>query len=88
MIGAAGRGPGELAYPYDVCVLDDGTLLVCEFGNNRIQRFSTDGRCLGVYGRGGAGGGELQYPWGIDDSGEAIFVLDSGNNRVHVIRGL
>ena len=88
VIGTAGRGPGELAYPYDVCVLDDGTLLVCEFGNNRIQRFSADGRCLGVYGRAGSGRGELQYPWGIDGAGETIFVLDSGNNRVHVIRGL
>ncbi len=88
VIGAAGRGPGQFAYPYDVCVLDDGTLLVCEFGNNRIQRFSADGRCLGVYGQVGSGDGELQYPWGIDSEGETIFVLDSGNNRVHVIRGL
>ena len=85
VIGTAGRGQGELAYPYDVCVLDDGTLLVCEFGNNRIQRFSPDGSFLGTYGRVGSADGELQYPWGIDAAGETIFVLDSGNNRVQVL---
>ncbi len=82
VIGGPGRGPGQLAYPYDVLVLDDRTLLVCEFGNNRIQHFSPEGACLGVYGRVGSGDGEVQYPWGIDGTGRAIFVLDSGNNRV------
>ena len=86
VIGGPGRGLGELAYPYDVMVLQDGSLLVCEFGNNRIQRFGSDGQSRGVYGRVGSGEGELQYPWAVDGVGETIFVLDSGNNRVHMIR--
>ncbi|MHC5004630.1 MAG: hypothetical protein ACYTJ0_16070 [Planctomycetota bacterium] len=27
----------------------------------------------------------MRYPWGIDVAGEQVFVLDSGNNRVHVL---
>jgi DNA-binding beta-propeller fold protein YncE len=87
-LGGPGRGAGLLAYPYDVMVLEDGTLLVSEFGNNRLQRFSTGGQCLGLYGRVGSGEGELRYPWGVDGTNEKIFVLDSGNNRVQVIGGI
>ncbi|MFB3138199.1 MAG: hypothetical protein ACE10B_03145, partial [Phycisphaerales bacterium] len=86
VLGGPGRGPSELAYPYDVMVLGDGSLLVCEFGNNRIQHLSATGECRGLFGRAGTDEGELQYPWGIDGVDEAIFVLDSGNNRVQVIR--
>ena len=86
VIGGPGRGPSELAYPYDVMVLGDGSLLVVEFGNNRIQHLSATGECRGLFGRAGTDEGELQYPWGIDGVDEAIFVLDSGNNRVQVIR--
>jgi DNA-binding beta-propeller fold protein YncE/ABC-type Fe3+ transport system permease subunit len=86
VLGGPGRGPGQLAYPYDVMILRDGSLLVCEFGNNRIQRLSPTGECRGLFGRVGTGDGELQYPWGIDGTDAAIFVLDSGNNRVQVMK--
>jgi sugar lactone lactonase YvrE/ABC-type Fe3+ transport system permease subunit len=86
VLGEPGRGAGQLAYPYDVVVLDDGTLLVCEFGNNRLQRLSRQGECLGLYGRVGTGEGELRYPWGVDGVEGTVFVLDSGNNRVQVVR--
>jgi len=84
--GTAGRGVGELTYPYGLVMLDDGTIMVAEFGNNRIQHFDHQGRSLGVLGRIGRNQGELQYPWGVATYGDQIFVLDSGNNRVQVIR--
>lgn len=83
---SAGRGPEELTYPYGLTMLDDGTIMVAEFGNNRIHHFDAQGRTLGVYGRVGRNQGELQYPWGVAHYGDQIFVLDSGNNRVQVIR--
>ena len=84
--GTAGREPGQFAYPYDLMILKDGTLLVCEFGNNRLQRVTPEGKSLGIYGRLGFDEGELQYPWGVDGTDEYIFVVDSGNNRVQKIR--
>jgi DNA-binding beta-propeller fold protein YncE/ABC-type Fe3+ transport system permease subunit len=85
VLGSSGHGPGELMYPYDLALMEDGTLIVCEFGNNRIQRLASDGRCLELLGGEGPGPGRLRYPWGIDVAGEQVFVLDSGNNRVHVL---
>jgi DNA-binding beta-propeller fold protein YncE/ABC-type Fe3+ transport system permease subunit len=84
--GTPGTGPGQLNYPYGLMLLDDGSLLVSEFGNNRIQHLSADGASRGRFGRFGAGEGELRYPWGVAGAGSSVFVLDSGNNRVHRIR--
>jgi DNA-binding beta-propeller fold protein YncE len=83
--GVAGREPGQLAYPYGLEMLFDGTIVVAEFGNNRIQHFDRSGKSLGVYGSVGRGDGELQYPWAVAAADDRIFVLDSGNNRVQVI---
>jgi ABC-type Fe3+ transport system permease subunit/sugar lactone lactonase YvrE len=84
--GAAGREPGMLRYPYDLCLLEDGSLLVCEFGNNRIQRFSSDGRLTGCWGAAGRGRGQLAYPWGVAADAGRAYVVDSGNNRIQVWR--
>jgi peptidylglycine monooxygenase len=35
--GAPGRGPGELATPWDVAVAPDGRVLVADYGNHRVQ---------------------------------------------------
>jgi len=84
-IGSIGCRAGQLRYPYDLAMLGDGTLVVCEFGNNRIQLFSPDGRSLAVYGEAGPELGQLAYPWGVavDKAGRA-FIVDAGNNRIQV----
>lgn len=84
--GAPGHEVGQLSYPYGIEILDDETLLVAEFGNNRIQRFDSAGQSLGAYGRTGRGEGELHHPWALALADDRVFVLDSGNNRVQVIR--
>jgi DNA-binding beta-propeller fold protein YncE len=85
VLGSAGREPGRFAYPYSVDVMDNGHLLVCEFGGNRIQIMSPQGASLAVAGRSGAGEGEVRYPWAALQEGELIYVLDSGNNRVQAV---
>ena len=84
--GEAGHEPGQLMYPYGMTMLADGTLIVAEFGNNRIQRLDQHGASLGTFGRVGRGQGEVQYPWAVAATDDEVFVLDSGNNRVQVIR--
>jgi hypothetical protein len=92
--GQEGRAPGRLNYPYDI-VLDeaalagerDGHVYLCEFGNHRVQKFTTDGRFVAAFGRGGRGPGELTQPWGLArDSQGRMFVLDSYNHRVQRFR--
>ncbi|MCA9286048.1 MAG: SMP-30/gluconolactonase/LRE family protein, partial [Phycisphaerales bacterium] len=87
--GRAGRGPGELMYPYGLAILPDGTLLVSEFGNARIQRLDPgDGRCLGMWGGEGFERGRLRFPWAVVYAEGLTYVLDSGNQRVQAARGI
>ncbi|MBN1362321.1 MAG: SMP-30/gluconolactonase/LRE family protein [Sedimentisphaerales bacterium] len=83
--GEPGVGLGQLRYPYDLALLDDGTIVVCEFGNNRTQLFSPGGVSLATYGRAGRELGQLAYPWGVAvDAKRRAYVVDAGNNRIQV----
>ena len=85
VLGGAGDAPGRLAYPYGVALDGERSLLVAEYGNNRVQRLDRfGGECLGVWGGAGIEAGRLRYPWGVDAGGGMMAVLDSGNNRVQV----
>jgi len=85
--GSAGTGKGEFRYPYDIALMPNGNLIVCEFGNNRLQLFDPEGVSLGIYGKAGRAEGELAYPWGVavDEEG-MVYVVDAGNNRIQVWR--
>jgi DNA-binding beta-propeller fold protein YncE len=81
-----GEGPGEFRYPYGLCVLGDGRILVCEYGNNRLQCLSAEGKPLGFYGRAGRTAGEFATPWGVaaGPDGNAV-VADTGNHRLQIL---
>jgi DNA-binding beta-propeller fold protein YncE len=67
--------------------MPNGNLIVCEFGNNRLQLFDADGVSLGIYGGAGREPGQLAYPWGVAVDGRGrVFVVDAGNNRIQVWR--
>lgn len=78
-----GDGPGQFRFPFGLASLHDGTVLVSEFGGNRIQRIDLrTGAGLGTWGRAGRGEGELATPWAVAVLGSRAFVVDSGNNRL------
>ncbi|MGF1632513.1 MAG: hypothetical protein ACFCVE_01580 [Phycisphaerae bacterium] len=86
-LGQVGGGPGEFRFPYGLTGTPAGTLLVTEFGNNRIQEIDPQtGGSLGAWGSAGSGAGQLRYPWAtaVDAAGRAV-VVDSGNNRLQVV---
>jgi ABC-type Fe3+ transport system permease subunit len=83
--GTTGTGAGEFRYPYGVKLLDDGSVLITEFGNSRLQVLSPAGAPLHVFGSIGSGPGELLAPWATAIADGRWFVLDSRNNRVHVL---
>ncbi|QDV14904.1 NHL repeat protein [Rosistilla oblonga] len=82
--GEFGHQPGQLYYPYGITLGEESDCIyVCEYGNDRIQKFDLDGRSLEVWGRSGHAEGELFQPWGVvRDSRGRLHVLDSNNNRV------
>lgn len=84
-MGEVGEEPGRFSYPYGLELLDDGSVLVSEFGNCRVQRIDPGtGACLGVYGGRGRGLKYLAMPWAVASIGGEAYVLDSGHDRVAV----
>jgi len=93
--GKQGSEPGQLYYPYDLIVIendadgsggDPGQVVVCEYGNHRLQKFTFSGKSLGCWGTHGRKPGQLHNPWAlVRDSQGKIHVLDSNNNRVQRI---
>lgn len=64
--GIPGRAPGQFWHPRGLLMLEDGTAMVVEFGNNRLQRVNLDtGECLGLFGAPGSGVGEIAEPWAL-----------------------
>jgi DNA-binding beta-propeller fold protein YncE len=83
--GRLGRQAGQLRYPYDLTLLPDKRLVVCEYGNNRIQVFTRFGQSQARYGQAGRSLGQLAYPWGVVvDRKKRAYIVDAGNNRIQV----
>jgi DNA-binding beta-propeller fold protein YncE len=85
-MGKIGSGPGEFRFPYGLDMDSKGRLVVCEFGNNRVQLIDKQtGRSLGIWGTGGRELGQLAYPWGVAvDKEDRVVAVDAGNNRLQV----
>ena len=50
--GSQGSGQGQVSCPRGVAVDDDGNILVVDSGNNRIQKFISDGKFVVAVGKG------------------------------------
>jgi sugar lactone lactonase YvrE len=77
--------PGQLRGARAVAVTNEGNVVVCDVGNNRIQEFDGDWRFVRQWGHRGEGQAEFKDPCGIavGPTGE-IFVADTWNHRVQV----
>ena len=87
--GSCGRGRGQLSRPEDIAITSKGTLLVTDWGNNRIQEFTMDGECISCFGNHSFFDGPLKFngPCGItiNKTSGQVYVADSRNNRVQVL---
>ncbi len=81
--GEWGGNPGQFRYPSALAIDADGTILVAEIGNGRVQRLAPDGRTLAMWGRSGTGPGDLLGPQTltIDHDGN-VYVGDSFSERI------
>jgi ABC-type Fe3+ transport system permease subunit/sugar lactone lactonase YvrE len=87
-MGEPGSEPGEFRFPYGLDMDKDGDLIVCEFGNNRVQKIDKQtGHCKATWGGAGREPGRLAYPWGVCvDKRGRIVAVDAGNNRLQVFQ--
>ena len=85
-MGSAGSELGQFRFPYGLAEDREGHLIVCEFGNNRVQMIDKQtGRGLKIWGAAGREPGRLAYPWGVAvDKRDRVVAVDAGNNRLQV----
>jgi DNA-binding beta-propeller fold protein YncE len=91
--GVAGNGPGEFNSPSDVLVAPNGDIFVADGHgnfpvpntNDRIVKFSKDGKFIKAWGHHGSAPGEFDVPHGLAmDSAGHLFVADRANNRIQI----
>jgi streptogramin lyase len=76
-------GTNDPLYSSDISVDAEGNILVVDTGNNRIQKFTSDGDFINKWGSQGSGVGQFNMPTGIAiDSNNNVYVTDTGNNRI------
>ena len=83
MWGSYGQGPGQFDWPLGVAVDASGNVYVTDWGNHRIQVFTSSGEYITQWGSYGKGSGQFYSPWGVavDASGN-VYVADAGNHRI------
>jgi DNA-binding beta-propeller fold protein YncE len=85
--GVTGRGRDTFDRPSGVAVALTGEIFVTdgEASNDRIVKFSSDGRYLGEWGTSGSGPGQFDNPHDIViDARGRVFVADRGNGRIQI----
>ena len=81
--GSPGGGEGQFSGGHGIEVDDDGNVYVVDTGNNRVQKFNSEGEFLMTWGSFGAGDGQFNHPHGVGIGPNGhIFVAETGNNRV------
>jgi len=87
--GMPGDEPDFLHGPSDVAVAPNGDIYVADGHggetNDRIAKFSKDGKLIKIWGKHGKAQGEFDTPHGIAlDSAGRVYVADRVNSRVQV----
>jgi len=81
--GRQGSAPGEFNYPGHVAVAPDGTLIVDDALNFRVQRLSPEGAPLGAFGQKGDAAGDFSLPKGVAAGADGnIWVVDANFENV------
>jgi DNA-binding beta-propeller fold protein YncE len=81
--GSPGAGNGQFDGPAGMAVDAAGNVYVADYGNHRVQKFTSSGTYLLQWGTQGSGPGQFNGPEGlaVDASGN-VYVADFGNNRI------
>jgi sugar lactone lactonase YvrE len=87
--GVAGDGPDTFNQPSAVAIASNGDIFVADGhggnSNNRIVKFTKDGKFIKTWGKKGTAPGEFDIPHCLAfDSKGRLFVGDRNNNRIQI----
>ena len=81
--GANGTGDGQFNSPNDVAVDSSGNVYVADAGNDRIQKFNSNGTFITKWGSVGSNNGQFSGLTGVAvDSSGNVYVAENGNDRI------
>jgi sugar lactone lactonase YvrE len=86
-IGDVNTADENLAFdnPLNMAVDDAGNIYILDSGNQRVQKFSPEGKYVATFGRKGQGPGDLSRPGCIDlDKRGYVYVLDGDIKKIQV----
>jgi len=76
----------EFNSPSDIAMDSAGNIYILDSGNQRIQKFSPEGKYVATIGRKGQGPGEFTSPSSLDiDSKGYLYVLDSNQRKLQIL---
>jgi DNA-binding beta-propeller fold protein YncE len=84
--GEEGRAAGGFVRAKGIAVTADGRVLVVDGMLDRVQMFDADGSPILQIGRQGEEEGMFWSPTGIDVDGDLVYVADTYNHRIQVMR--
>ena len=80
--GESGKDQRQFFISYGIATDSSGNVYVADTGNNRIQKFSSNGH-ITKWGESGSDAGQFNSPSGIaTDSSGNVYVADTVNNRI------
>jgi sugar lactone lactonase YvrE len=86
--GVKGNGPDTFDMPTGIAIGDDGDIFVTDGHgkNDRVVKFSKDGKFIKTWGHHGSGPGEFDQPHDITIGGSQrrVYVADRSNSRVQI----
>ena len=81
--GSGGTGDGQFNLSYGAALDGAGNVYICDFQNNRVQKFTSNGTFLGSWGSYGTANGQFRHPTGVAvDAAGTVYVADHYNHRV------
>ena len=83
--GSQGTLNDQFQGPSGIAMSGAGYIYVADPGNNRIKRFTPEGKFDLSWGGPGAGDGQFDNPQGLAvDGGDNVYVVDAGNHRIQI----
>jgi len=86
--GSEGVAKGQFKIPHSLTVDIFGNVYVTDTGNNRVEKFSSNGTLRKQWGSQGTGDGQFNqlHDIAVDPSGNFVYTVELANHRIQRIK--